>query len=272
MRFRQWSRRDVSRSIGRIGGGDVVRGTVRAAAPPPASSVTPALIEAARKEGKVSFYTALELNVAERLARDIRGEISGHRRARRALRGGADLPAHRAGAGQRHQCGRCRQLHRSRALSRLEEERLARALSAGGGREAFSGRSGRPRRHLCDLLRLDRGDRLQHRPRQARGCAERAMPTCSIPKWQGKIVKAHPGYSGAIMTATFVLSRDLGWQYLREARAAEGHAGAVGGRSAEEDPARRTRRHGRRQRLQSRAAQGPGQAGRGGLCQPKARR
>ena len=31
------------------------------------------------------------------------------------------------------------------------------------------------------------------------------------PKWQGKIVKAHPGYSGAIMTATFVLSRELGW-------------------------------------------------------------
>ena len=36
------------------------------------------------------------------------------------------------------------------------------------------------------------------------------------PKWQGKIVKAHPGYSGAIMTATFVLSRDLGWNYFEK--------------------------------------------------------
>ena len=36
------------------------------------------------------------------------------------------------------------------------------------------------------------------------------------PKWQGKIVKAHPGYSGAIMTATFVLTRDLGWPYLEK--------------------------------------------------------
>ena len=36
------------------------------------------------------------------------------------------------------------------------------------------------------------------------------------PKWQGKIVKAHPGYSGAIMTATFVLTRDLGWSYLEK--------------------------------------------------------
>ena len=36
------------------------------------------------------------------------------------------------------------------------------------------------------------------------------------PKWLGKIVKGHPGYSGAIMTATFVLARDLGWPYLEK--------------------------------------------------------
>jgi iron(III) transport system substrate-binding protein len=35
-------------------------------------------------------------------------------------------------------------------------------------------------------------------------------------KWQGKLVKAHPGYSGAIMTATFVLSRELGWGYFEK--------------------------------------------------------
>src|SRR6059058_5501336 len=39
------------------------------AAPPAAAAVTPALIEAARKEGKVSYYSALELNVAERLGK-----------------------------------------------------------------------------------------------------------------------------------------------------------------------------------------------------------
>ena len=36
------------------------------------------------------------------------------------------------------------------------------------------------------------------------------------PKWRGKIVKGHPGYSGAILTATFVLARDLGWPYLEK--------------------------------------------------------
>ncbi|MEK7687597.1 MAG: extracellular solute-binding protein, partial [Pseudomonadota bacterium] len=36
------------------------------------------------------------------------------------------------------------------------------------------------------------------------------------PKWVGKIVKAHPGYSGTIMTATQQLSRDLGWEYFEK--------------------------------------------------------
>jgi iron(III) transport system substrate-binding protein len=34
------------------------------------------------------------------------------------------------------------------------------------------------------------------------------------PKWAGKMVKAHPGYSGVIMSATFAIARDLGWDYF----------------------------------------------------------
>src|SRR5262249_34025971 len=33
-------------------------------------------------------------------------------------------------------------------------------------------------------------------------------------KWMGKIVKAHPSYSGTIMTATYQMARDLGWDYF----------------------------------------------------------
>jgi iron(III) transport system substrate-binding protein len=36
------------------------------------------------------------------------------------------------------------------------------------------------------------------------------------PKWTGKIVKAHPGYSGTILTATYEMSRDLGWEYFEK--------------------------------------------------------
>ena len=36
------------------------------------------------------------------------------------------------------------------------------------------------------------------------------------PKWSGKMVKAHPGYSGNVMSATFQVTRDLGWEYLEK--------------------------------------------------------
>src|SRR6202043_1265475 len=36
------------------------------------------------------------------------------------------------------------------------------------------------------------------------------------PKWAGKIVKAHPGFSGTIMTATYEIARDLGWEYFEK--------------------------------------------------------
>src|SRR5207244_2637288 len=36
------------------------------------------------------------------------------------------------------------------------------------------------------------------------------------PKWKGKIVKAHPGYSGTIMTATYQMQRDLGWAFFEK--------------------------------------------------------
>jgi iron(III) transport system substrate-binding protein len=36
------------------------------------------------------------------------------------------------------------------------------------------------------------------------------------PKWKGKIIKAHPSYSGTIMTATYQVSRDLGWGFFEK--------------------------------------------------------
>ena len=36
------------------------------------------------------------------------------------------------------------------------------------------------------------------------------------PKWTGKIVKAHPSYSGTILTATYQMARDIGWPYFEK--------------------------------------------------------
>jgi iron(III) transport system substrate-binding protein len=36
------------------------------------------------------------------------------------------------------------------------------------------------------------------------------------PKWKGKLVKGHPGYSGTIMTSTFQTMTALGWDYFEK--------------------------------------------------------
>ena len=36
------------------------------------------------------------------------------------------------------------------------------------------------------------------------------------PKYAGKMVKGHPGYSGTIMTATHQIARELGWGYFEK--------------------------------------------------------
>src|SRR5579872_2706634 len=66
--MRRWSRREVlSASMGATVGA-LFAEPLKAAAPP-ATTITPELIEAARKEGKVSYYAAIELGVAERLGK-----------------------------------------------------------------------------------------------------------------------------------------------------------------------------------------------------------
>jgi iron(III) transport system substrate-binding protein len=36
------------------------------------------------------------------------------------------------------------------------------------------------------------------------------------PKWKGKLVKGHPGYSGLILGCTYFLAEKLGWDYLKK--------------------------------------------------------
>src|SRR6202000_3104852 len=76
MKIRKWSRRDVLRTSTALAATALFAEAARAALPPP-SSVTPELIEAARKEGKVSYYSALELNVAERLGKAFEAKYPG---------------------------------------------------------------------------------------------------------------------------------------------------------------------------------------------------
>ena len=91
---------------------------LRAAAPPP-EAITPALIEAAKKEGKCAFYTAMDLTLAERLGKSFEQKFQGI--AVRVERSGDERIFTRiAGVRKPHPRGRCRQHVGSGALHRLE--------------------------------------------------------------------------------------------------------------------------------------------------------
>lgn len=65
MKHQGISRRTVLKGSGALLAGAAFSTRVMASAPPP-EPVTPALIEAAKKEGQVSYYTSTDLPVDER--------------------------------------------------------------------------------------------------------------------------------------------------------------------------------------------------------------
>ena len=96
MKGRRLSRRDILQGAATLALGTVFASPARAAAPPPVA-ITPALVEAAKKEGKVILYSSMDLPVGEKLGKAFEAAISRHHRADRALRLGAAVPAGRPG-------------------------------------------------------------------------------------------------------------------------------------------------------------------------------
>jgi iron(III) transport system substrate-binding protein len=80
MRKRKLSRRDVLqgslRASTALALGTVFASPARAQAPPP-EAITPQLIEAAKKEGKVVWYTSIDLSVSEKIAASFKEKFGG---------------------------------------------------------------------------------------------------------------------------------------------------------------------------------------------------
>src|SRR5213082_1622363 len=76
MKHPNMSRRTVLKGSGALLAGAAFSTRVMAAAPPP-EPVTPALVEAAKKEGQIIYYTSTDLPVAEKLAKAFEAKYSG---------------------------------------------------------------------------------------------------------------------------------------------------------------------------------------------------
>jgi iron(III) transport system substrate-binding protein len=211
MRDHQWSRRDVLKASTAVAG--VLFAEPLKAATPPPSEVTPALIEAAGKEGKVSFYSALELNVAERLGKAFEAKYPGI--AVRVERSGAERIYQRIAQEQSSRINAVDVVNSTDPAHFLDwkkSEWLAEYVPDDVAKHFPPDQVDRDGMYAtsCAWLEVIGYNTTLVRKEDA----PKSYADLLDPKWQGKIVKGHPGYSGAIMTATFILQRDLGWPYL----------------------------------------------------------
>ena len=180
-----------------------------------ASKITPALIEAAKKEGKVSFYTSVEVQVAEKVGKAFEAKYPGI--TVQVERSGSERIFQRIG--QEYSS----KIHAADVISTSDAAHFI-----------IWKKDGWLAPHLPEDVALhfpkDQGDKDHAyapwrlslsvigyntkllKPEEA----PKGLKDLLDPKWSGKIVKAHPSYSGTILTATFQIARDLGWDYYEK--------------------------------------------------------
>jgi iron(III) transport system substrate-binding protein len=210
----KWSRREMLKAWA-AGIGSAILAQPVGAALPEAQSPTPDLIAAARKEGKLAFYSALELNISEKLARTFEARYPGI--VARVERSGAERIFQRIGQEQDSRiyavdlvCG-TDPAHfifwkRKDWIAPYVTEEMAKNLPR--DRIKPDGTSAT----VCCWFSVIGYNTDLVKP----GDAPKSYADLLDPKWKGKIVKGHPGYSGAILTATYQISRDLGWSYFEK--------------------------------------------------------
>jgi iron(III) transport system substrate-binding protein len=182
---------------------------------PPETAVTPDLVAAARKEGKVIWYTSAEVQVAETIAKAFEAKYSGI--AIRVERTGAE-----------------------RVYQRIAQERASRvyAVDVVNSSDAAHFVAWKRDDLLAPFVPEDVARFYPPEHKDPDGLfatfrlylsvigyntnlvkpadAPKSFADLLDPRWKGKIVKGHPSYSGGIMTATYQMARDLGWDYFEK--------------------------------------------------------
>src|SRR6202045_998989 len=182
---------------------------------PPAEAVTPALIEAAKKEGQVIHYTSTDLPVAEKLAKSFEAKYPGI--AVRVERTGAERVFQRIGQEYSSNIHAVDVVNSSDAahfivwkrdgvLVPFVPEDVAKFYPP--EHRDIDGQFASWRIFLSIIAYNTNLVKAEDAPKSFADLLD--------PKWKGKIVKAHPGYSGTIMTATYQMQRDLGWTWFEQ--------------------------------------------------------
>jgi iron(III) transport system substrate-binding protein len=218
MRKKKFSRRDVLKgtsalTLGALGG--AVFAEPLRAAPPPAEAITPALVEAAKKEGKLAFYTAMDLAFAQQLAKKfeaaypgitVRVERSGAERIFTRISQEYSSNIHAVDVVNTADAAHCIVWKRNKWLQPYLPEEVAKYYD-----KAYYDPDA-----LHVTTRILISPIAYNTKLVSKEEAPKSFADLLDPKWSGKIVKAHPAYSGTIMNATFQIARELGWGYLEK--------------------------------------------------------
>jgi iron(III) transport system substrate-binding protein len=177
--------------------------------------VTHELIDAARKEGKVVWYTSVDLPVAEKIGKAFEAKHPGVRV--QVERTGAERVFQRMAQEYASKVYAVDVVNSSDAAHFIIWKRdgwlapyLPEEVAADYAKEHYDpdGMFAAWRATLSPIAYNTKLVKPEDAPKSFADLLD--------PKWKGKIVKAHPGYSGTILTATFQIARDLGWDYLQK--------------------------------------------------------
>jgi iron(III) transport system substrate-binding protein len=213
MTKRPFSRRDV------LKGSTALAATVFAsplrAAPPPAEAITPALIEAAKKEGKVAFYTAMDLAFAQQLGKAFEQKFPGI--AVRVERSGAERIFTRIGqeyGANIHAVDVVNTADAAHCIVWKRNNWLVPYLPEDVAKHFDKAYYDPDALHVTTRILVSPLGYNTNLVKKED--APKSFADLLDPKWAGKMVKAHPAYSGTIMNATFQIARDLGWDYFEK--------------------------------------------------------
>ena len=182
---------------------------------PPAVSITPDLVAAAEKEGKVNWYSAMDLTMTEQFARAFEARYPKIK-----------VKVERSGA--------------ERVFSRIAQEYSSniRSVDIVNTTDAAHPLAWRDKGWLEPFVPADVAAHWPDDHKHPGGLwatlrilfsvmgyntqlvkpedAPKSFRELTDPKWSGKLVKAHPAYSGAVLTATHAMARELGWEYFEQ--------------------------------------------------------
>ncbi|MCP1973956.1 substrate-binding domain-containing protein [Bradyrhizobium elkanii] len=208
------SRRDVLKGSAALAVGTVFASPARAAAPEPVA-ITPDLFAAATKEGKLVFYSSMDLPVGERLGKafeaaypgiTVQIERSGSERLFQRVAQEFDSNIHAADVVNSADASHFIPWKKSGWLMPFVPEDVAKHFP--GNYRDPDGMAVTTRLWLSSIAYNTNLVKAEDAPKSFADLLD--------PKWVGKMVKGHPAYSGTIMTTTFQIVRELGWPYLEK--------------------------------------------------------